>query len=182
MRIIAGEAGGRKLKTRKTKSVRPTQDRIKEAIFSMLISYIKNSKVLDLFAGFGSLGLEAVSRGAYHTTFVEINKKNASIISENISLCNFEKYTNLVIDDVFSFLKNNKNKYDLIFMDPPYEKNLNDKVIKNILKLPSTIKDEGLIIVEHSKKEKVNGTDKLKVIKNRNYGNTTITILKYREE
>src|SRR6056297_2372545 len=105
MRIIAGEAGGRRLKSIKTNQVRPTLDRVKEAIFNIIINNIYGSRGLDLFAGFGGLGLEAMSRGAEFIEFVEKKYKHIEIIKKNIEICGFTEKTRIHKRDVFDFLE-----------------------------------------------------------------------------
>ena len=181
MRIISGKARGRKLSSKKNSNARPTLDRVKEAVFNMIAPYIHDSNILDLFAGFGGLGLEAISQGAQKATLVEKNYKNAKIIKENIEICNFDDKTILEINDVFSFITNTKEKYDIIFMDPPYNKGYEEKTLLLIYE-NDLIKKNGLIIVEHSKRDNINNIEDLKIIKEKEYGDTAITVLQQREE
>jgi 16S rRNA (guanine966-N2)-methyltransferase len=181
MRIIAGKAGGIKLKSIKTKKVRPTLDRVKEALFSMLLPYMPREKGLDLFAGFGTLGLEAVSRGVNSMTFVEKNRRHVKIIEENIDKCKFNEMAEVVQDDVFKFLKSTEKKYDLVFLDPPYNKNLVNKTLNSLL--DNCLLHKGsLIIVEHHKGEIIEDIEQLIVIKDRNYNDTVIKVYLYEEE
>mgnify|MGYP006279194685 CR=1 FL=1 len=181
MRIIAGEAGGRKLNSLKKSNARPTLDRVKEAIFSMIAPYLQSSNVLDLFAGFGGLGLEAISRGANMATFVEKNYKNARIIKENIELCKFQDRTNLEVKDVFSFVTNTPDKYDNIFMDPPYNQGYEDKTLQIIYE-NEIIKQNGLIIIEHSKRTTIKELETFIKVKDKEYGDTAITVMQKKEE
>jgi 16S rRNA (guanine966-N2)-methyltransferase len=181
MRIIAGIAKGRKLSSQKNSNARPTLDRVKEAVFSMIAPYIVESNVLDLFAGFGGLGLEAVSRGAQKATLVEKNYKNSKIIGENIDICKFKDSTDLQIDDVFSFITNSTDKYDLIFMDPPYNKGYEEKTLLLIHEY-DLIKENGLVIIEHSKRDSIDDLATMTKIKEKQYGDTAITVLQQREE
>ncbi len=182
MRIIAGEAGGRRLKSIKTDRVRPTLDRVKEALFNIINFKIYGSTVLDLFAGFGSLGLEAVSRGAKHVDFVEKDKKFTGIIINNINICRFNNRTRVFTTDVFTFLtKNSTHKYDIIFMDPPYGRNYINRVMELIIE-KNILTDEGLIIAEHHKNDITNNFKQFSTIRDRSYGNTVIKVYKKREE
>ena len=181
MRVISGKAGGRKLKSIKKSNARPTLDRVKEAMFSMLAPYIPNTAVLDLFAGFGGLGLEAMSRGADSAVLVEKNRKNVAVIKENINICNFAENTKLIKDDVFKFLNYIDEVYDLIIMDPPYEKGYAKKSIDIILKR-KLVNNNALIVVEHSSNNYFSNYNKLNIIKEKEYGDTAITIFQYREE
>ena len=180
MRIIAGEAGGINLKSIKNSNARPTLDRVKEALFSIIAPYIRDTKVLDLFSGFGNLGLEAVSRGAKNAILVERSRKNINVIKKNIDLCNFNDRIQLVKDDVFKYLEYSTKDFDIIFMDPPYDKQYGNDLLKKI-KSNNILKKNGLIVIEHSEKEIISSQDFIK-IKEKNYGNTVLTILENREE
>ena len=175
MRIIAGKAKGRRLKSIKGTAVRPTKDRVKEAVFNILAPVVPGCTCLDLFAGFGGLGLEALSRGAVHNTFVESNYKNADIIKENIQLCGFESLTNIKIEDVFVFLKNNSNKYDLIFMDPPYGKGYADRALQQIYN-NKLLDEDGIVVVEHACQDTMKNYKDMKIIRQKTYGESGITI------
>lgn len=178
MRIISGKAGGRKLKSITTKKVRPTLDRVKEALFSIILPYFPRKKGLDLFAGFGSLGLEAVSRGVNDLTFIEKIPRFAKIINQNIEMCNFQSECTVHIDDVFSFLNNDKNKYDLVFMDPPYNKGYIKETLNLLLK-NDLLLDGALIVTEHHKDEIIKDINRLKLIRDRNYSDTVIKVFIY---
>lgn len=153
MRIIAGTARSLPLKTIEGLDTRPTTDRIKETLFNMLQNDVPGSYFLDLFAGSGQIGLEAVSRGARYAVFVENNKKAAACIEDNIRFTKFDQETKLIQSDVISALRSMEGKYqfDLIFMDPPYD-NLYEKNVLEYLKTSSLLKEETKIIVEASLK------------------------------
>ena len=122
MRIITGKAKGIKLETLKGDNTRPTSERAKEAVFSMLQFDLEGREVLDLFAGSGQMGLEAVSRGAAGATFVDKSKEAAAVISKNIEKTRLSGSCRLLCSDVNDFIKafRNKKKYDIVFIDPPY--------------------------------------------------------------
>ena len=181
MRIISGKFKGKKLHSKKNSKVRPTTDRVKEAIFNIIQGTISNTVVIDLFAGFGSLGLEALSRGANKVYFVEKMKSNSQIIKKNIKSCNMENHSEVFTTDVFDFLTHTKIKADIIFMDPPYDRGYLNKSITSIIK-NQIIKKPGLIIVEHSLKEKAPDYTKLEIVRERKYGNTQVTIYYNKEE
>ena len=126
MRIISGKYKGRHLVSFKADHIRPTMDRVKETLFNKWMGYIEEAHVLDLFAGTGNLGLEALSRGANHVTFVEKNSKSISIIRENIQTLKIPPTEQVVLPkDVFSFLKTYAaDPFDLIFIDPPFTEKL----------------------------------------------------------
>ena len=122
MRIISGLKRGLKLKSLEGSDTRPTLDSVKEAIFSMLFDSVRDAKVLDLFAGSGALGLEALSRGAKEAVFVDANPKACSIIKANIESAKMENASAIVRSDAMEYLKKTKaekQKFDLIFLDPP---------------------------------------------------------------
>lgn len=177
MRIIAGKAGGLTLKSLKGRDVRPTLDRVKESMFNIIAFYLPESEVLDLFSGFGSLGIEALSRGAKKADFVEINRAHLKIIEENLKKANLFETAKLYNQNVYLYLKNCREKYDLIFMDPPYEKNMTAEAVELIVK-NNILKKDGLIISEKSAAEKPSEYDGLSIIKNKIYGNSLLTIYK----
>ena len=151
MRIIAGTARSLPLKTVEGLDTRPTTDRIKETLFNIIQDEIPGCYFLDLFAGSGQMGLEAVSRGAQYAVFVENNKKAAACVEDNIRFTKFTKETKLYNSDVLSALRAMEGKYrfDIIFMDPPYDKNLEGQAL-NYLKDSKLVDEDTLIIVEAS--------------------------------
>ena len=151
MRIIAGTARSLPLKTIEGMDTRPTTDRIKETLFNMLQNDVPGSYFLDLFAGSGQIGLEAVSRGARYAVFVENNKKACTCIEDNIHFTKFDRETKLLQSDVISAIRSMEGKYkfDVIFMDPPYRHEYEKEVLE-CLKDSSILKEDTLIIVEAS--------------------------------
>lgn len=151
MRIIAGTARSLPLKTIEGMDTRPTTDRIKETLFNMLQNEIPGAYFLDLFAGSGQIGLEAVSRGARYAVFVENNKKACAVIEENIRFTKFDHETKLIQSDVLSAIRSleGKYKFDEIFMDPPYD-HLYEKDVLLALKDSALLKEDTQIIVEAS--------------------------------
>ncbi|MFW6238973.1 MAG: 16S rRNA (guanine(966)-N(2))-methyltransferase RsmD [Halanaerobiales bacterium] len=176
MRIIAGSAGGRKLKSRNTSRVRPTQDRVREAIFNILAPEIPGTEVLDLFSGFGGLGLEALSRGAREAVFVERDRKNAGVIKENINRCGFSERVILRVEDVFSYLETTAETFDIIFMDPPYGKGLAVKAVQKIIK-KKVLANRGLLVIEQHIDDDLQEYRTLNKYKEKIYGSTKITLL-----
>lgn len=149
MRIIAGTARRLPLKTVPGMETRPTTDRIKETLFNILQDDVPGCYFLDLFAGSGQIGLEAVSRGARYAVFVDNGKKAAACIEDNIKFTKFEKETKVYPSDVLSALRAMEGKYqfDIIFMDPPYNKEIERDVL-TYLENSSLLKEDTLIIVE----------------------------------
>lgn len=159
MRIISGKFKGRHLVSFKADHIRPTMDRIKETIFNKWMMYVDGAKVLDLFAGTGNLGLEALSRGATHVTFVEKNNKSMNIVKENIALLKIDKSEYQVQQkDVLTFLKQEKDTvYDLIFIDPPFTEKMAHDVMTAV-GTSSVFGPETRIVIESIKQERIDDT------------------------
>lgn len=151
MRIIAGKGRSLPLKTIPGSDTRPTTDRIKETLFNMLSPEILECSFLDLFAGSGQIGLEAVSRGAKQAVFVENNRKAAACVQENIEFTKFTESCTLLNMDVLSAISRMEGKYcfDIVYMDPPYHQELEAEVLK-ALAASDLITCKTLIIVEVS--------------------------------
>ena len=190
MIITAGKFKGRKIKTIKSDNVRPTSSKIRESVFNIVqlnetgaIFYEGETKVLDLFAGSGIMGLEALSRGASKAIFVEKNPVVAKILKQNLSnLSIFENIaeTRLIIGDALKILSNfEKNEFNFIFVDPPYESGLYEPILKKIRKT-EILKENGIIVIEHS--SGLNIADiaikfDFNVYKTKIYGDTGITVI-----
>jgi 16S rRNA (guanine966-N2)-methyltransferase len=184
MRIIAGQYKGRKLTGVKGMKIRPTLDRIRESLFSILSQKTENALVLDLFAGTGALGLEALSRGAAQSFFIDKSKEAIKIINKNIELLNIKDRTEVLLHDAshIGFPKVFfKNRFDLIFMDPPYNKGLIANMLGNV-DLLNIMGDDSIIIAEHSIREndfeKIAGFD---LYDKRTYGETLISFFKKKQ-
>ena len=145
MRIVAGKARGRKLMTPKGMDIRPTTDKVKEAMFSILQFDLPGKHVLDLFAGTGQLGLEAISRGAASVTFTDSSKKAVELIRENIRLSGFSAESKVLQTDAFAYLSSASEKFDLVLLDPPYEKGLCEKAA---VLLPRVLSDGAIVVCE----------------------------------
>ena len=175
MRIITGKVKGLKLKAPSGFSTRPTSDRVKESVFNVLhgrVDFSEVESVLDVFAGTGSLGLEALSRGASSATFIDF--ATTEIISENICRAKFEKITTILRGDYQKMLRKisqQQKTFDLIFIDPPYKKNLAETTLELISEL-ELLKSDGLIIVEYGADE-ILDTKNFKSIRKIIYGRTT---------
>ena len=155
LRIIAGTARGMKLKTPDTKKTRPTLDRVKESVFNILMPYIPGTTVLDLFAGSGSLGIEALSRGAEKAFFVDESKICRKIILENLEKTKFTDNASVLTMDVYRalcVLREGNEKIDLVLMDPPYNMNF---IVKTLQMLDDfdIIRKDGIIACEHHEDE-----------------------------
>lgn len=144
MRVITGSARGRKLKEPKNMDIRPTTDRVKESIFNILQFDIEGRRVLDLFAGTGQLGIEALSRGAKSATFVDESSEAVKIIKDNLEHCKLQG--EVIREDSITFL-GRCGKFDIIFLDPPYASGLLEAALKKIIQF-DILADGGIIICE----------------------------------
>lgn len=145
MRIITGSARGRRLISPEGADVRPTTDKVKESLFSIIQFEIEGRAVLDLFAGSGQLGLEALSRGAASCVFVDASAKSLAVVRRNIALTGFEARSEVVHGDAISFLASASRKFDLVFLDPPYDQGLCAKAAEF---LPQVLKETSVVICE----------------------------------
>ena len=135
MRVISGTAKGCTLKSIDDLSTRPTLDRVKEPLFSILQSYIQDANILDLFAGSGALGIESLSRGANHCTFCDLSYKAINMIKENLTKTRLVEKSTIINKDYKKCLNELNERYDIIFIDPPYKKDIAVESIKTILNL-----------------------------------------------
>ncbi|WP_048602540.1 16S rRNA (guanine(966)-N(2))-methyltransferase RsmD [Rubeoparvulum massiliense] len=185
MRIIAGTYKGRPLESVSGRSTRPTSDKVKGAIFNMLGPYFSAEKVLDLYAGTGALGLEALSRGALHITFIDQDAKAIQTIKKNIQALGVEKSCSVYRNDAqraLLFLVQQQVQFDLVFLDPPYQKQRieSDMAILWDHKLLSPF---AVIVAEHdvgtTLQTNVAG---LEIWKENTYGDTVVTIYRVKKE
>ena len=146
MRVISGSARGRRLKEIAGFDIRPTSDMVKESVFNIIQFDIEGRRVLDLFAGTGQLGIEALSRGAGSATFVDSAPNVVKLIYENVKLCGFEDRADILLRDALRFIENNE-AYDLIFIDPPYDTALAEKALGKIIEFDK-LNTNGIIICE----------------------------------
>lgn len=178
MRIISGSARGRLLAAFSGKDIRPTPDRVREAIFSILTSRFgsfNGLNVLELFAGSGAQSLEALSRGAKSAILVDSGIIAAKIIPENIKRCRFEANARFLQQDVFTALPllTASAPFDLILLDPPYKQNLIPPIMRKIEGL-NLLTENGIICTESAKDEELDDFDALKLLETRVYGSTRI--------
>lgn len=132
MRIIAGDYKGRKLATPLDEQIRPTGEKVKEAIFSMLSLYIEDSIFVDLFAGTGGMGLEALSRGAKRCYFCDNSRISLGLVKENVRHCKAEEKALILAGDAERVLSQIREKVDIVFLDPPFQKGLVEKCFETI--------------------------------------------------
>lgn len=179
LRVIAGSSRGTKLHCLDGLDVRPTLDRVKEAVFSMLTSYLADSNVLDLFAGSGALGIEALSRGAKSSVFVDLSPISLSVTKKNLMATHLTDKAICVNQDFSSFLQSTKNKFDIVFLDPPYSKGLLNEALKQILKY-QVLNSDGLVVCELDNRDEID--DKClagyTIFRDKSYGRVRILLLK----
>lgn len=152
VRIITGSRRGKKLKTPQGDAVRPTSDRVKEALFNILQFDLEGRSFLDLFAGSGQIGLEALSRGADHAVFVDSAKASCAIVQDNIQLAKFEAQAKVVNAGFEAFLMRNTESFDIAFLDPPYKTGLLQEALAA---MPQHMNLGGVIICEHPSDEQL---------------------------
>lgn len=143
MRVITGTARGRRLITLEGEDVRPTTDRVKEALFSIIQFEIEGRKILDLFAGSGQLGIEALSRGAKSAVFVDLSKKSVEVVKQNLESTGLGKNAIVLNTDSIAFAASRADRYDIAFLDPPYRTGL----LQKALPLTANIMNEGGVII-----------------------------------
>jgi len=146
MRVISGTAKGRKLKEPVDNRIRPTSDRVKESVFTIVQFDIEGRQILDLFAGTGQYGIEALSRGAKSAVFIDSSKDSVKLIVDNLKTCGFTDSANVHARDVLRYLESDY-KFDLIFIDPPYDTQLADEAIQKIVQFDK-LNINGIIICE----------------------------------
>lgn len=151
MRIIAGIYKGRRLKTLEGLHVRPTSDRLRERLFNILAPRIEGARFADVCAGTGAVGIEALSRGAAHVTFIEASRKAAALISDNLRHCGITEDFQFIARDVLQamkYLAQEARQFDIFYFDPPYDSDLYSPVLWQIVR-QNLLAEDGLVIVEH---------------------------------
>lgn len=180
MRVITGKARGVQLKTPEGMLTRPTADRVKEALFSIINFDLPGSVVLDLFAGTGQLGIEALSRGAKSAVFVDAREDACKIIRENLRRTKLDNQAKVVRGDYLDFLRRSKEKFDIILLDPPYAEVFLETALKTIAEI-DILQSGGIIITERPLgKELLLDFDGFARSKDYKYGNTLLTL--YRKD
>ena len=175
LRVISGSAGGLLLQSPKRHELRPTQDRIRQVIFSSLAEAVPGARVLDLYAGTGSIGIEALSRGAAQAVFVEQNREAVDCIRENLRHCQL-KGAEVRQADAMTYLAEAGEPFDLIFADPPYDKvrgTLNQHPL--LARMAQRLCANGTIVWEHFAEQQLLETADWKVLRHRTYGETGLT-------
>jgi 16S rRNA (guanine966-N2)-methyltransferase len=177
VRIISGQFGGRKIEAPTTSRTHPMSERARGALFNSIATELAGAEVLDAFAGTGALGLEALSRGATHATFVERDKIAQKVLAKNISTLGVEKNTTLIRAGVSSWYDTMENRdFDIIFADPPYH----DPQFSTVSRLMGLLKPGGLMVLSHPGRGEEPTKSGVVVVDNRSYGNAHLTF--YRRE
>lgn len=176
VRVISGMSRGRKLVAPKGLDTRPTTDRVKESMFNLIIPYIPAKNVLDLFAGSGALGIEALSRGSEHCVFVDAGKEASSVVKQNLDLSKQTDKAEVFSFDSLAFLNRTNSKFDLIFIDPPYNKGLLTESVRLIYQ-KNLLSENGIIVVESEAGGEIPPGDCFNILKQARYGKTTVFVL-----
>ena len=186
MRITSGKFGGRNILIPKTGDIRPTQDRVREALFSMLMNEIASSRFLDLFAGSGAVGLEAISRGAASATFVESSSRHIDTLKKNIATLEtpnsreLAQATSIFRQDVFSWMNSfsSREPFDIVFADPPYQlaKERTAEPFLEALESRNILRKGGLFVFETATNLDSQAQDGWQILKVRDYGATRLTL------
>lgn len=180
MRIIAGKHRGLVLYTFDSDNIRPTADRVREGIFNKLQFVISGAKVLDLFGGTGAISLEFLSRGANKVVTVDNNKNSINLITKNFLKAKEE--VNLITDEYYNALSRLKNeKFDIIFIDPPYATDFGEKAIEIITKL-NMLEEDGIIVYEHLVDKTFKIPEDFDIIDQKKYGTIMVSYLEYKND
>lgn len=177
LRIIGGIFRGRKIEQPELDTVRPTKDRIREAVFNVIAEAVPGSNVLDLFAGSGAFGLEALSRGAEKAVFVEKDPRCARIIGKNIATLGIQGRSEVVTSDVsaWSEKEGGKKAFDLVFADPPYNTGLAKNVL-NMINRYAILNHSGILVIEHHGTEALPGAEgSLTLLKCKTYADISVS-------
>lgn len=185
MRISGGEWGGRNLDVPKGDAVRPTQDRVREALFSMIQGELAGAAFLDLFAGSGSVGLDALSRGAARTTWVELLPKHAAVLRANIALVKAEGRGEIVVADAYRWLEGagKGRRFDIAYADPPYALGAEKGFAKALAALAAgdVVKAGGLFIAEMKSDQAPDEVVGWELVRDRRYGQTRLAVYRRKE-
>lgn len=177
MRIISGTRRGHKLAEFDTMDIRPTTDRVRESLFNLISDFVNGAKVLDLFGGSGALSLEALSRGALSGVICDIDQKAIKLITHNTEKLKFEDRLKILNKSASQFLNENTDAYDIIFLDPPYNKGIIRPIIEQIID-KNVLSEDGIIVLESDNTDEHDEFFGLEILKQRKYGRTYITVYK----
>jgi 16S rRNA (guanine(966)-N(2))-methyltransferase RsmD len=184
MRVISGRAKGRKLRPVPGSDTRPITDRVKENLFNLIQWDVPGSRFLDLFAGTGSVGIEALSRGACEVVFLDTSRTAISVIHANLEHCQLAQSARVIRTDAFVFLSNDPDQpFDIVYVAPPQYQELWSKALRMLDGRPDWIADDGLAIVQiHPKEFRELHLENLEIIDQRTYGSTSLVFYSPIEE
>lgn len=175
MRIISGSRRGHKLFEFEGEDIRPTTDRVKESIFNLIIPFVSDARVLDLFCGSGALMLEALSRGAESAVCVDVDKRSVELAKKNTQSVRFDDLVIFVNKSAADYIESVSGEFDLIFLDPPYNKGFIKPIIEKIMQ-KNILSEDGVIVLESDDTDEHGEFDGLNIYRQRKYGRTYITI------
>jgi 16S rRNA (guanine966-N2)-methyltransferase len=180
MRIISGQQKGRRISAGKSARIRPTSDRVRESIFNVLREEVEGKRILDLFAGAGGLGLEALSRGAAWVTFVDSSPRSINLLRSNLKKLSLNDRSTVIKLDGMKALKRLEETFDLIFADPPYDRGFVQQIVDSVV-LSEILQEGGILVLEHHKKETFGCSQELSILKQRRFGDTVVSFLMKRK-
>lgn len=180
-RVTAGSSRGRALKTPPGRATRPTTALVREALFNIIGDSIRGARVLDLFAGAGTLGIEALSRGAASATFVERDRACANIVAENLAATGFAQQGDVAGADATEWLRSHSTDlatYNLLLLDPPYRDSAGlNGALQALDRAP--LREQAVVVVEHHRSQPLPSTQRLAFVRNHDYGTTRLTFYRY---
>ena len=178
MRVISGKLKGRMIKGYDIEGTRPTMDRVKESVFASIQDKLYEAVVLDLFAGSGNLGIEAISNGASRCFFVDLNYECVKVINENVKMFQIDNECVVLKKDyhnALDYFKENKIQFDIIFIDPPYKYVVMNEIL-GIIDEYNLLRQDGIVVFEYQNEEQINQNISLELLKNKKYGDKYISI------
>jgi 16S rRNA (guanine(966)-N(2))-methyltransferase RsmD len=181
VRVIAGEFKGRRLKAPSWEGVRPTSDKLRETLFNIIRSHVAGARILDGFAGTGALGIEALSRGAAHVTFVESDRRALALIKANLALCGVEQGYTIECGDVASVLRRlpRDRQFDLVLLDPPYDADPG-AVLQSLEAAADLMNADGLLVLERARRREAEVPSALLRVRDVVSGDSALTFMKVR--
>lgn len=173
MRVTGGTGRGRRLKVPAGSRVRPTSDKVKQALFNILADRVEAAVLLDLYAGAGGIGIEALSRGAARVTFIDVSKESLAVIKQNVEQMGFGDRAEVVLSKTEAFLKKPSGPYDIVFLDPPYAEAM--APLLDLIAGSGILKSNSIVIAEHFKKQpSPENAGRLTLYRESRYGDTVL--------
>lgn len=177
MRIISGQHKGHRISAGKTAKIRPTSDRVRESVFNVLRDEVAGKRILDLFAGAGGLGLEALSRGARWVTFVDASVQSANVLRKNLERLKLKDQSRVVRLDGLKAIDKLQESFDIVFADPPYGRGFVQRIVNSIAQ-SKILANGGILVLEHHKKETFScPPGRLSLLKQKRFGDTVISFM-----